>query len=285
MVFLHIPKSGGRSVASFLNAVAEAMNFQQQRTYGNENKHLKISDLKVNQTITFGHFTTKIFDREPSFRQCFTITVLREPVDRAISAFFFHGHKKREIDPCLNAAAKVVKPSASTELSVRNLREYADHNETDHNASNSENQWLHKVVHHERKSGRCRANWQYSNDMTRRLAGSSDNKWNTRAEHRYRLAQPDRGDLVDAKAKLMSEFDAVCFIHDLPSCADQVLNAFQLKRSDERLGPGLSHMTSVVDSKFVTKTRPDELDEDDKIRFIEANLIDLELYDWAVQNA
>ena len=207
-------------------------------------------------------------------------------MDRAISAFFFHGHRKKEIDRCLNAAAKVVKPSA--ELSERNLKEYANHyNKTIeiHNTSISQSQLLHKVVEHERKSERCRANWQYSNDMTRRLAGSSDHKWNTKAEHRYRLAQPDRGDLEDAKAKLITEFDVVCFMHDLPSCADQVLDAFQLSRNDENLGPGLSHMTSTADSKFVTKTRPEELEENDMNRFREANLLDLELYDWAVKNA
>jgi hypothetical protein len=257
MVFLHIPKSGGRSVNSFITTLTlGVMNFTEQRTYGNDNVNLTISDLQVNHTITFGHFTTLLFEEEPRFKQCFTMTVLREPVDRAISAFFYHGHRKRKIDKCLRAATK------HSDMSIEERRRLS-------------------VKKARRK---CKANWQYSNDMTRRLAGSRDNKWNTKAESRFRLSQPNRTHLEDAKRKLLDEFDLVCFINYLPSCADRVLDAFQLNRTDERLHDGLSYMTAEVDPKFKTKTRPDELDEYEMDKFRRANRLDLELYDWALRS-
>ncbi|KAL3769700.1 hypothetical protein ACHAWO_013571 [Cyclotella atomus] len=266
MVFLHIPKSGGRSVISLITAVTlGVMSFTEQRTYGAENVNMKVSDLQVNHTITFGHFTTLLFEEEPKFRQCFTMTVLREPVDRAISAFFYHGHRKREINKCLHAAT--IKHREVSIKGRRHLRGVLLDQERIRN----------------KKARSCRANWQYSNDMTRRLAGSSDTKWNTRAESKYRVVQPNKTHLEDAKKKLLDEFDLVCFIHDLPSCADRILDAFQLNRTDERLHDGLSYMTAEVDPRFKTINRPNELDEFAMDEFRRANVLDLELYDWALK--
>lgn len=286
MVFLHIPKSGGRSVASFLkNVTLHVMNFTLQKTYGNDNVDLQVSDLQVNNTLTLGHFTTLLFEEEPSFRQCFTMTVLREPVDRAISAFFYHGHKLDEIDRCLEAATNATKRWHAR----RNLtkRQYKNDTAASSRVKPRRQDITHKIAgkrRARRHTDVCRSNWQYSNDSTRRLAGSRSIKWNTKAETKFGIPQPDRQHLKVAQMKLLKEFDLVCFTHDLPSCADKVMEAFRLQSRDERLSIGLSRMTASVDPKFKTSSRPDKLDAEDMDKFRKANLLDTKLYDWALQN-
>lgn len=253
MVFLHVPKSGGRSVASFLKAVTNTFNFTKQATYGAKNVHLQPFDLSVNRTLTLGHFTTQLFEEQPAFRECFTITVLREPVDRAISAFYFHGHRKGQIEGCLQVA--------SNETNTRFQRKY-------------------------RGKKICRSNWQYSNDMTRRFAGGSlDMSWNTRAGSRFYKPVPNETHVDDAKLQLRL-FDLVCFTHDLPKCADGVLRKFHLSREshdDEQIRIGLEHMTPKVDPRWKTTNRPEELEESDREKFRGANDLDIELYDWALE--
>ncbi|KAL7504692.1 hypothetical protein ACHAXN_002274 [Cyclotella atomus] len=245
LVCLHIPKCGGRSVEQFLDSVAMGtMGFKEQWIYvwGNRNRNIKIGDLQIDNTFTIGHFTTLLFQEQPKFRDCFKVTLLREPVDRSISAYFFHGHKAREIDYCLQNPLQ---------------------------------------------SRRCRYHWQYSNDMTRQLAGSRDRKWNTYFEHPINVPPPNRTHLESAKMKLMTDFDLVCFTDDLPSCATGVLDAFHLNRNEANanLTEGLSHMTATVKDEFyVTKTRPKQLDNTTMTKFIKVNELDLELYNWAVDH-
>lgn len=243
LVFFHLPKCAGRSLIEFLESVAlGVMNFTEQRTYVHKpaDRNMKLTDLQANNTFTLGHFTTILFRDRPDFRDCFKLTVMREPVDRAISAFYFHGKNKYHLDRCLSA-------------------------KSDHRA--------------------CTYHWQYSNDMTRQLGGSRDRKWNTYFEHVINVPPSNGTDLENAKAALIKYFDLVCFMNDLPSCADSVLNAFHLNRSDARLTEGLSHMTATLKEKsFATKTRPNQLDNRSITLFRDANNLDLELYEWAVEN-
>jgi hypothetical protein len=245
LVFLHLPKCGGRSLEQFLDSVAlSTMGFKEQRTYvwGNLNKNLKVGDLQIDNTFTLGHFTPLLFQEQPKFRDCFKLTLLREPVDRAISAFFFHGKTSYQIDSCLQSP-----------LTTR----------------------------------RCTYHWQYSNDMTRQLSGSRDRKWNAYFEPPIGVPPPNRTHLESAKRNLISDFDLVCFMDDLPSCANGVLDAFHLSRhkANANLTEGLSHMTATVkDPFFITKTRPKRLDNATMNKFVTANELDSELYHWAVDH-
>jgi hypothetical protein len=86
--------------------------------------------------------------------------------------------------------------------------------------------------------------------------------------------------LADAKRNLKQYFDVVCFLYDLPSCANQILEAFQIDPS--AAGIDLSMMTESKDTKFKTRSRPTKLEPDDMRKFQEANRLDLELYKWAM---
>lgn len=103
LLFLHIPKVGGRTVAEFLSSIAISANLLQYKLY-NGSPFLLIPELlQPNHTFIAGHFTTRLFELNPAMEQCYTLTVLRDPVDRAISAFFYHGRQYPEdVDPCLN---------------------------------------------------------------------------------------------------------------------------------------------------------------------------------------
>lgn len=263
MVFLHIPKSGGRTVVSFLKNVTAIMGFERQRIYGRKGTRIKQpKDLRVNYTFTLGHFTSRIFREKPDLLGCFRITLLREPVDRAISAFFFHEHEYHDIDLCLNAM---------------NVDE---NNATNERGDTSER----RLPSFHASRTRCRSNWQYSNDMTRRLAGMNDTNWNTRNENKYHAAIPTHVHLTHAKTNLVKYFDLVCYMHELESCAMRIMQTFQIREVSDELQAALSHMTMNKESKFKTKSRPDSLNDEDMRKFREANKIDSKLYDWALKN-
>eukprot|EP00980_Cylindrotheca_fusiformis_P013026 scaffold3254_cov98-Cylindrotheca_fusiformis.AAC.7 len=269
-VNLHIPKVGGRTVGSFLKQVLlqSPLNFKLYRQYGSE-------DLlwhTTHKAYIQGHFTTRIFVEYPELQDCFTMTVLREPVDRAVSAFFFHRHRIEQIDYCLS------KDDANLLL--------------------------------------CRNYWQYSNDMTLRLAGPPDIPWQSSAlgksavvanetkpnnetpqqlkqrirrskiikrRDRYatsKVVTTNETHLVDAKTNLMQYFDLVCFLSDLPSCAEQVLATFRMDPADM----DVSMMTLNKDNVHKTRTRPKRLPSDAFLKFQGANQLDLELYNWALSN-
>jgi hypothetical protein len=113
IVFFHIPKAGGSSFNMFLNRVQETMGWKIPNwgTYWFQHHRTPPSELSVGETdkgsftansqvIHRGHLTPSFLDFT-STQNCLTFTMLREPVDRVISAFYYHGHKTREWDTCL----------------------------------------------------------------------------------------------------------------------------------------------------------------------------------------
>ncbi|KAL7461123.1 hypothetical protein ACHAXS_001552 [Conticribra weissflogii] len=129
---------------------------QHRRSSVDENEIL--DNLSFNNTVTTGHFTTILFDKSLHSESCFKMTVLREPVSRAISAFFYHKHNyPRDVDSCLS--------TGDVDTSRKGTRP-------------------------------CRLQWQYSNDMTRRLAGLPDTKWLTFLEDQYLASTPNQSEYL-----------------------------------------------------------------------------------------
>jgi Sulfotransferase family len=104
-VFYHIPKSAGSSLDIILADLAKKSlrwKFTEWYSYYGRSKGADIlPSLKWNHSrIHVGHVTPKFIDVTHTER-CKLISLLREPVDRAISAFYYHGHYTKEWDACL----------------------------------------------------------------------------------------------------------------------------------------------------------------------------------------
>jgi hypothetical protein len=245
LVYLHVPKVGGRTIGSFLNQIKEHPQLRHTATYSVYGERLRWDPRVLDGKKRFmllGHFSTKLFDLHHSLRDCFVMTVLRQPVDRAISAFFFHGHSSEEITKCL---------------------------------SNSSITRRH-----------CQLYWQYSNDMTRYFTGLDDMPWNTYLVGKNKnkaVPQPTNFSLDEAKRKLTDYFDLVCFLNDLPSCAERLLSAFQLGTANET-DIDVSMMAKNNMSQYRTQSRPNALRKESMLRFQNANRVDKQLYDWAISN-
>jgi hypothetical protein len=114
--------------------------------------------------------------------------------------------------------------------------------------------------------------------MTRYFAGPDDVPWKAYLPPN---ASVNEAHLVDAKRKMKEYFDVVCFLHDLPSCANQILSAFQIDYTvAARID--LSGMTTNKNSAFKTRERPNKLDSDSLLKFQNTNQLDLDLYNWAL---
>ena len=239
LVFLHIPKVGGRTLTNFLGEVANTMGFNTTTLY--REKRVPAGSLSSDKKFYVGHFTSMFFDRFPDTVRCHAVTMLREPVDRAISAFFFHKHKyPRDVVPCL-----VEK--------------------------------------------KCWLNWQYSNDNTRRLAGLPETGWVTLLEDSFYSIPPNRTWLDYAKRNLATRIDTVCFLQDLQSCVRKILRAFSLDVNQNHTITDLANKSLAMfegqnrsNNKYRTRKRKTINNETMEL-FQRANDIDIELYEWAVQ--
>ena len=226
---------------AFLTQLSEVVGFEKHHLTRQKLRNPK--NLGTNHTFITGHFTPAIFELNESTKKCFKMTVLREPVDRAVSAFFFHQHEPEEVDKCLTSKMRRVNKSIS------------------------------------KMRKNCRLWWQYSNDMTRQIAGLSDTKWHTGLEDPYMISSITNQTHLDrAKEHLEKDFDAVCYLHDLPSCAEKVMKAFHLNANDL----DVSMMVADKNSAFRTKSRPKKVDDEIIEKFRKVNNIDLELYNWTL---
>lgn len=373
LVNLHIPKVGGRTVGTFLQQVANLTGFERYPLYGHKgeeawedivqakrsrSKNKPSSDQSKDNDqdttssshnddyyenfLVQGHFSARIFEMYPELKECLIMTVLRQPVERAISAFFFHNHGRNEIDKCLSPE-NFKPPKNTADVIDRNpgdeghpgiviqrgnatiLMSRPQINQTSRPDDDSLNNQtgdlatgakfiLARARIDARKKNlvgatqRCKLFWQYSNDMTLRFAGLPELPWKswemsekgrkfrrdkvqhqqayeqTRRKSTFSIAsipQTNETHLARAKDNIQNYMGLVCFLHDLPSCAERILAAFQLRSASETID--LSIMSTNKTTKYKTKSRPDELDLKELHKFRKANRFDQALYDWALQ--
>jgi hypothetical protein len=245
-------------VKEFLDQVVNVVGFDTfyslyhfaDRSHYDTNVTINSLNTKTDKAMVAGHFTSRIFQVNPALQDCFKITVLREPVDRAISAFFFHQHQFKEVDKCLGN-------TNATPLVESKFKKYL--------------------------RLRCRNYWQYQNDMTARLAGFSELPWKSYRTNRKLPNGPPPVNMshqIEAKRNLKELFDLVCFLDDLPSCAQKVLSTFQLVGAASA-DIDVSAMTTNRSSVFKTNARPSNVSDEITNKFLNANQLDLVLYRWA----
>lgn len=100
--FIHIPKTGGTTVHSVLSN-----NYNEKAFYPfripNEQCPM------IDHGVVSGHFSFQFFkEKDPDFDRSFFFTILRDPVDRVISEFFFLKEKGRKIDSPLSIHRNVM---------------------------------------------------------------------------------------------------------------------------------------------------------------------------------
>lgn len=242
LVFLHIPKAGGRTLEVFWDQLVEFVSLEETpyRVYSTVAANPELIN-PLNRRI-FGHFTTRIFQLNPRLQQCFTMTILREPVDRAVSAYFFHGKTFNDLHKCFAKSPLVRKQS-------------------------------------------CQYYWEYSNDMMRYFAPPREISWNSYYWGRKVVPLAKSEHLIQAKQNIQRYFDLVCFLEDLPACAQKILNAFQLHNNvDVDIDIDVSMMRPLKNGTFGTNARPKTLDDDTWSKFQHANQLDIDLYQWARSN-
>ena len=239
IVFFHIPKTGGSSFNMFLNEVQQTMGWKMSNwiTYWTRHRSTPPSELAVNkrvlhdkrssfmaheQVIHRGHLTPA-FLNFASNQKCLTFTMLREPIDRVISAFYFHKHVTREWNSCL------------------------------------------------KNNTPCKHSHEYKNFVTRMF--SSNATWTSYDEKAFTAATLDRKHLQKAQQFLLN-MDLVCFLDDIDNCKRDLLAAANLTQIIPANAESKRENVNKKRENVTAATRRE-------IKL--ANELDLELYEWAVQ--
>jgi Sulfotransferase family len=200
LVVYHIPKTGGTTLEHYLRKLGQALQWDYNnwddfaRKYPGRGPFLTKSGRKWdvrNRIIHEGHLTPH-FEKVTFTHTCAKLTVMRDPLERVISAFYFHkrdSHSLAEWENCLHT-------SCWLDFEYRNdmTRRFA---------------------------GRTR----WWNSLDRR--GYLDDYRNGGLDNEM-LINVTEDDLEATKERLRT-LDAVCFLTNLKPCVDQfVRNAFGL---------------------------------------------------------
>jgi hypothetical protein len=224
IVAFHVPKTGGSSFKLFLNEVGSTMGWTMQEWYSYWDRyHDPPRGMLREKVIHRGHLTPT-FLNVTATQNCLTVTMLREPVDRVISCFYYHKHITREWESCL------------------------------------------------RHDTPCQWARQYQNDVTRLLSVNAT--WTQYNYKTYSAERIDREHLERAQQFLM-DTDLVCFLDQFDDCKRKLLAMANLTlKVPASAGP--------KDKMNVGKTRKNiTVATRSQIELV--NSLDIELYEWAVQ--
>ncbi|GKZ01274.1 hypothetical protein MPSEU_001078400 [Mayamaea pseudoterrestris] len=110
LIVYHVPKTGGLTLGEYVKLFARSMKwtFHHWYAYYNHFQDTAISKhpfpFRNHSVVHMGHMTRQ-FERETQTQHCTKMTLLREPVDRVISAFYYHGHNDSDWQACLSVNA------------------------------------------------------------------------------------------------------------------------------------------------------------------------------------
>jgi hypothetical protein len=147
-------------------------------------EHPIASSVRNASVIHIGHLTPR-FEAETHTEHCAKLTLLREPVDRVLSAFYYHGHKTEDWQKCLQATQS---------------------------AGDAKNE-----------KQPCKLWWEYTNDVTRRFAAHGDGAtWNSYVVEKYLKDDPLTLLSYQQAEATLAKFQFVCFIEDIRACISKL---------------------------------------------------------------
>jgi len=284
LLVYHIPKTGGTSVQAYLRRVAQTLQWEYRDldrwAVANPGQLPPPGASRAARrggggVVHEGHITP-LYESLTDTRQCAKLTVLRDPVDRVVSAFRSHPHTNHSIDVLRACLATTTTPPQQ------------QHRTT------TTGDGPHFVT----SAGPCPWDFEYRNDVTRRFANRG-RWWNSFERDRYLLQQrrqqlpqrrpgdgmeekedglvlvlePSEDDLDRAMMRLRT-MTAVCFLSDLAGCMERFVR--RTYGVEQPFGPDLMYNVGPGDGMGpITPTLRREI--------ARANALDVRLYEWALE--
>jgi hypothetical protein len=287
LVFFHVPKTAGTSVRRLLRQLSRELGWKFQMWYDGESQSDLMTNTRTNWTqgvLHAGHITPRFLEVTGT-QSCLRLTVLREPVDRVISLYFFLLDKRRQ------AAGTTTTTTTTTPAVVAPA-------------------WQDCLFN--RNSQMCMSWHQYQNEVTRLFATSSSSTTHGRAAGEdtsrdnstsnlpwtavttvpaYTRMPMNAATLAMAQQFLWRETDFVCFQDRLEDCEQAVRRLLRLTTTTTTTSLNVTSpkdtttkpptASSSIPKVNVNAKRPANITADLRDQIWAANDWDVQLYDWA----
>ena len=322
LVFYHVPKVGGTTTSRLLQSLARYWNWTSY-AWTDDRRPLTMAAQRnhhLNQGALHQGHVTPYFAEKTHTQQCWTLTVLRHPVDRVISAFYYHGHASQEWPACLTSSNTTIPPSRHTSRwrrSTRNQEQQLQPRPFSRAGDPPTN--VFKDVY-------CNLWFEYRNDMVRRFANRST-ALTSYNHYKYASILPTPATtnnnttantsttstlaeswVADAKATIQ-EMDFVCVLTHLTSCLERVLDTLLLwsltTTTPQQQGSSWAQMpwsvhnssssmsASLSSSSWLNRStlgywnrgrKRQDVSNVMRQQIASANALDLQLYDWVLES-
>jgi len=127
--FIHIPKTGGLTISALLDSHYKSEEIYPHRDAGQlarntYDKNMMTEVLRafppLNRKLTIGHFPFWFFqNKDPHFETSYIFTVLRDPVERVISSYFYQGEKEKKLNSPLDVIPNRMCKMLCSDVSLR----------------------------------------------------------------------------------------------------------------------------------------------------------------------